>query len=186
MASSDEDLVRAVRDGDETAFEQLIARHRERILRFLTVMIGDAMPAEDVAQDAMLSAYRNLDQLADPTRFGNWLLSIAVNRCRNWLRSEVQRAHEGETALAEVSDRSRSALSSLVRREDAARLQLAIDRLPILLREAFVLFQVEGMPYADIAGLCGATPNTLQVRVHRAKALLKQQLGRIVDTWWSG
>ncbi len=73
----------------------------------------------------------------------------------------------------------------MVRREDAALLALAIDRLPILLREAFVLFAVENLAYVEIAAITGATENTLQVRVHRAKALLRQQLGARVGTWWS-
>ncbi|MFY9343308.1 MAG: sigma factor-like helix-turn-helix DNA-binding protein, partial [Planctomycetota bacterium] len=77
------------------------------------------------------------------------------------------------------------ALSSLVRREDAVQLALAIDRLPILLREAFVLFAVEALPYGEIAAITGAAEGTLQVRVHRAKALLRQQLGGRVDSWWS-
>ena len=97
----------------------------------------------------------------------------------------MQRAHLGDDALAAVAERRRSALSSLVRREDAARLALAIDRLPILLREAFVLFAVEGLPYAEIAAATGVAEGTLQVRVHRAKALLRQQLGAVIDTWWA-
>lgn len=184
MACSEPELVRAAQAGDRDAFAALVALHRERILRFLAVMTGDDAAADDIAQEALRLAFEKIGQLADPARFGSWILSIAVNRCRNWLRAEVQRAHEGDAALASVPDRSRSALSSLVRREDAARLQLAIDRLPILLREAFVLFQIEGLPYAEIAELCAATPNTLQVRVHRAKSLLRQQLGPHVDTRW--
>jgi RNA polymerase sigma-70 factor (ECF subfamily) len=96
----------------------------------------------------------------------------------------VQRAHAGDDALATAAEGRRSALSSLVRREDAVRLALAIDRLPILLREAFVLFAVEGMPYSEIAAATEVTEGALQVSVHRAKALLRQQLGDQVDTWW--
>jgi len=184
MESSELDLVRTAQRGDRDAFGRLAALHRERLLRFLTVMTGDAAAADDLTQEALRLGFERLAQLQRPERFANWLLSIAVNRCRNWLRDEVQRAHEGDAALAAVPDRSRSALSSIVRRESAAQLALAIDRLPILLREAFVLFHVEGLPYAEIAELCAATENTLQVRVHRARSLLRQQLGAVVDTCW--
>lgn len=186
MASSDVELVRAAQAGDRAAFERLFEGQRERLLRFLTVMSGDGVAADDITQEALRLGFEKVNQLEKPERFDNWLLSIAVNRCRNWLRDEVQRAHSGETDLDRVPDRSRSALSSIVRRESAARLALAIDRLPILLREAFVLFHVEGLPYAEIAELCDASENTLQVRVHRAKALLKKQLGSVVDTWVRG
>lgn len=178
-------LVLRAQRGDGAAFAQLAEQHGPRLLRFLVTMTGDETTAQDLRQDALQRAMTALGQLADPARFGSWVLAIAANRCRNHLRNEVQRAHAGDEVLSEVADGRRSALSSIVRREDAARLALAIDRLPILLREAFVLFAVEGMPYAEIAAATDVAEGTLQVRVHRAKALLRQQLGEVVDTWWS-
>jgi RNA polymerase sigma-70 factor (ECF subfamily) len=171
--------------GDGDAFATLAAQHRPRIQRFLATMTGDDATADDLAQETIAAAMQRLAQLRAPERFPGWLLAIAVNLCRNHLRAEVQRAHTGSGELTEFPDVGRrSALSSIVRREDAARLALAVDRLPILLREAFVLFHVEQLPYAAIAELTDATPGTLQVRVHRARALLRQQLGDVADTWW--
>jgi RNA polymerase sigma-70 factor (ECF subfamily) len=183
---ADGELLAAARGGDRSAFALLAERHGERLRRFLQTMTGDDHAAEDLRQEALRRALERLPQLDDPARFASWLLAIAVNGCRNFLRDEVaRRARGGEAgdALAEVPDRGRrSALSSLVRREEAALVALAVDRLPILLREAFVLFHIEGLPYAQIADLTGATAGTLQVRVHRSKALLRQQLGALVDT----
>lgn len=181
----DATLVTRTRAGDPDAFAALAARHGPRLVRFLTTMTGDGARGEDLAQDTFVAAFRKLPQLADYAKFGSWLLAIACNHCRQHLRSEVLRAHAGDAALAEVAEERRSALSSLVRREDAALLALAIERLPILLREAFVLFTVEGLPYAEIAAATGVAEGTLQVRVHRARALLRQQLGPRVDTWWT-
>jgi len=177
-------LVQRAKAGDRAAFAELAEGHGPRLLRFLQTMTGNDDTALDLRQDTLQRAFTKLPQLQDPAKFGSWLLSIACNRCRNHLRSEVQRAHAGDDALATVAEGCRSALSSLVRREDAVRLALAIDRLPILLREAFVLFAVEGLPYAEIAAATEVAEGTLQVRVHRAKALLRQQLGDQVDTWW--
>jgi RNA polymerase sigma-70 factor (ECF subfamily) len=184
--SDDAALVARARAGDGTAFPALAERHGERLTRFLVTMAGDPHVADDVRQDALQQALTRLEQLREPARFGSWLLSIACNACRKRLRADVQRAHAGDDALADVAERRRSALSSLVRREDAVQVALAIDRLPILLREAFVLFVIEAMPYAEVAAITGASEGTLQVRVHRAKALLRQQLGAAVDTWWRG
>jgi RNA polymerase sigma-70 factor (ECF subfamily) len=136
------------------------------------------------------AAIERLDQLHRPARFGSWLLSIAANRCRNHLRDEVQRravGGGGEDAPAQPEPAARGrhgALSSLVRRESAEPLALAVDRLPIALREAFLLFQLEQLDDATMAEVTGVRENTLQVRVHRAKALLRHQLGEVVDTWW--
>lgn len=181
----DADFVVRAQGGDRAAFATLAERHGERLTRFLVTMTGDEHIAADVRQDALQQAMTRLAQLREPAKFGSWLLSIACNQCRKRLRSDVQRAHLGDQALAEVAEGRRSALSSLVRREDEVQLALAIERLPILLREAFVLFAVENLSYAEIATITDASEGTLQVRVHRAKALLRRQLGARVDTWWA-
>ncbi len=72
-----------------------------------------------------------------------------------------------------------------MRRESADVLALAIDRLPISLREAFALHVVEGLPFAEIAEITEVSIEALHVRNHRAKALLRRQLGSTVDTFWS-
>lgn len=182
--SDDAELVARTRAGDRPALEALLVAHAPRLQRFLTTMLGCPTRADDVVQDCLQRASTRLDQLADDARFASWLLAIAANAARNALRAEVLRQHAGDEVLAEVPEARRSALSSLVRREDAARVALAIDRLPIALREAFVLFAVEGLPYAEIAAITGASEGTLQVRVHRAKGLLRTQLGTVVDTFW--
>jgi len=184
-SAAESQLVRRAQQGDAGSFAQLAEQHGPRLARFLQTMTGDNHAAQDIRQDVLQRAFTKLPQLADAAKFGSWLLSIACNRCRNWLRAEVQRAHAGDDALAGVAEGRRSALSSIVRREDAVQLALAIDRLPIVLREAFVLFAVEGLPYAEIAAATEVAEGTLQVRVHRAKALLRQQLGDQVDTWWA-
>lgn len=76
------------------------------------------------------------------------------------------------------------ALSSLVRREAAELLALAVDRLRLALREALRLLQLERLDHAAMALVTRVRENTLQVRVHRAEALLRHQLGEVVDTWW--
>jgi len=187
VGSTEVDLVARAAAGDEAAFAELAGAHGERLRRFLATMTGDDAAAEDLRQESLVRAMQKLDQLEDPSRFGSWLLAIAANRCRNHLRAEVQRRATGDdAALAQLpAEGRRSALSSIVRRESVELLALAIDRLPILLREAFVLFHQEQLPYVEIARITGASEGTLQVRVHRARALLRQQLGSAVDTWWS-
>jgi len=176
-------LVVRAQGGDTAAFSELSQHHRERLTRYMLTMTGDHHTADDLVQESLRRAFDKLADLKQPERFGSWLLSIACNACRSHLRRQVQRGHGGDDGVPELSDPHHSALSSLVRREDAVMLALAIDRLPILLRESFALFFVEGLSYAEIQAATGVAENTLQVRVHRAKALLRQQLGGLVDTW---
>ena len=182
MASDDRKQLQRARNGDAQAFGQLAERHGPRVLRYLRSMVADDATADDVHQDAMKLALLRLDQLEQDDRFGSWLMSIAINRCRQHLRDQVLRQAAGDEVVREIPAGRHSALSSIVRRESAVQIALAIDRLPILLREAFVLFHLEDLPYSEIAELIDASENTLQVRVHRARALLRQQLGHLVDT----
>lgn len=185
MESADRDLVQRARHGDRDAYGVLWQRHAERIGRFLATMTGDDHAADDLRQETMRLGLERLGQLRDADQFGSWLLAIAVNRCRQHLRGEVQRrATGGDDPDRHRDERRRSALSSLVRRESAELLALAIDRLPILLREAFVLFHIDGLPYREVAAITAASEGALQVRVHRARALLRQQLGDVVETSW--
>ncbi len=71
-----------------------------------------------------------------------------------------------------------------MRHEAAERIALALDRLPVALREAFVLHSVEGMRYEEMALATGVEAGTLHVRAHRARGLLRRQLGSVVDTLW--
>ncbi len=180
-----EDLVRRARAGERAAFDALAAPERERLLRFLAGMGVDETSAEDLVQQSLQRAWEKLAQLAEPARFAAWLLAIVVRAGRSHARAGVQRERSGRLdAVPTPIDARRGALTSLVRREVAAELALAVDRLPVLLREAFVLHHLEGLPYPEMAELCDAEVGTLQVRAHRARALLRSQLGSLVDPRW--
>jgi len=186
MASSDADLVNRACDGDPGAREAIAEAYHDRIVRYITTMIGDADRADDLTQECFATAFAKLADLRNPERLGPWLYAIAVNLCRKHLKRQVDPSNPdtGRSLDTDPSGARRSVLSSVVERESAEALAIAIDRLPILLREALVLHIVEGLPYAEIAEITNASVDALHVRTHRAKALLRKQLGAIVDTFW--
>ena len=143
-----------------------------RIRRYLTTMVGDDDVAAALTQETLRRGVERIDDLRDRGKLSSWLYSIAINLCRAHLKQQVDAPLQTDPPTGRSS-----VLSSIVRRESAEALALAIDRLPILLREAFVLRLVESMRYTEIAEITGATEATLQVRVHRAKRLLRRQLG---------
>ena len=163
--------------------EERVLALRERLQGYIATMVADWTSAQDLCQETMLRALDRLATLRDEGRLEAWTWAIAVNVCRAHLRRAVQ--DEKSLDFDPVSRRG-SVLSSIVRRESAAALAVAIDRLPILLREAFVLRDVERMPYTEMAEITGACEGALQVRVHRAHALLRRQLGPLLDPIWSG
>ena len=182
-ASSAAELITRALNGEEVARAAIAAEYSERIHRYITTMIGDPNAVDDLAQETFRRAFDQLHQLRNRERLGPWIYTIAVNLCRMYLKRTIDQ--QPQTLETEPTGARRSILSTVVRRESAAALAIAIDRLPILLREAFVLHLVEGLPYADVAEITGATVEALHVRAHRAKALLRRQLGSVVDTFWS-
>jgi RNA polymerase sigma-70 factor (ECF subfamily) len=168
---------------DPRDFESRLLAHRDRIERYVATMVADPDAVQDLSQETLRRALAGRDALEDPERLGAWVYAIAVNLCRAHLRRAVQTERSLEFDPSSVRG---TVLSSVVRRESAEALAIAIDRLPILLREAFVLHVIEGLPYAEIAEITASTVEALHVRAHRAKGLLRKQLGSTVDTFWSG
>ena len=88
---SDEQLVKALRAGDESAFRTLVTRHHDDLIRFLTRLVGDRTAAEDVFQDTFLQVYISADTFDVSRRFRPWLFTIAANKGRDYLRRKGRR-----------------------------------------------------------------------------------------------
>jgi RNA polymerase sigma-70 factor (ECF subfamily) len=190
MDEMDATLVQHALAGQAAAFAELVRRHRPGLVRFAAFMVGDADEAESLAQEALTQALVRLESFDRERPFGPWLRGIALNLCRNLLRDRARHAKavppEELRDAAAREGRRHGALSAILRREVNERTLRAIQDLPAALREAFVLHYVEGLDYAEIGRLTGLTPGTLRVRGHRARMLLQDALGSIVDTWLRG
>lgn len=185
---NEEELLDRSRAGDRGAFEALALPHRERIERYLATMTGDEREAEDLVQEALRKALVNLAGFEGRSKFSSWLYQIAVNLARNYMRDRASRASvQSPTSLDERARRThcrRDVLSTILRGELAGALAGAIEDLPPTLREPFVLYHVERLPYDEIAEITGVAVGALQVRTHRARAFLRKSLGSIVETAW--
>ncbi|HXY18440.1 MAG TPA: RNA polymerase sigma factor [Gemmatimonadales bacterium] len=169
-------LVRRVLEGDTEAFAGLVARHRDRGLRFAASMLGDAAEAEEALQDAFVRAYRSLRTCRDPDRFGAWLLQILVNRCRTRGAGRRRRARlfVGDDGALE-----RAAAPAGADPEWREEIDRALARLDPPQREAFLLKHVEGLDYEEMTRLTGARVPALKMRVKRACDRLRILLGEV-------
>jgi RNA polymerase sigma-70 factor (ECF subfamily) len=187
MADTDTELVARSLAGVAGAFDELVRRHRPRLVRTAALLIGDADEAESLAQETLTRSYAQLAEFDIGRPFSPWLHGIALNLCRNHLRDRARRARPTpperlvETAAAE--GRRQGVLSGILRREAGDHTLRAIGELPEALREAFVLHFVEGLDYAEMSRITGVAAGTLRVRSHRARTLLRSSLGDVVDTW---
>jgi RNA polymerase sigma-70 factor (ECF subfamily) len=175
---SDGALVRQVLEGDTEAFAGLVARYRERGLRFAAAMLGDRAEAEEALQDAFVRAYRSLPSCRDPDRFGAWFLRILVNRCRTRRAGGRRRAGlfvRDDWALERAPSRPAGDPDW---REEIDR---ALARIDPRQREAFLLKHVEGLEYEEMARLTGARVPALKMRVKRACDHLRLLLEEVND-----
>jgi len=190
---SDDDItdaelaVRAAR-GDSTAMGQLTERHRPRLNKILTGLLWDADEAETVTQETFIRVVAQIGSYHPEHEFRAWVAGIGINLARNVLRTRARRAAVSDPAtldqIAGNEGRRRGVLSGILRRELSEQLHQAMDQLPVSLREALVLHELEGMDYPEISQMTGVAEGTLRVRAHRARALLRASLGSAVDTWW--
>ena len=163
---SDAAVVAQVLGGDVEAYAQLVARYRPRLSRYALRMLGNREDAQEALQDAFVRAYRSLGRCDDPERFGSWLFSILVNRCRTTGGRSARRARTfvSDEAAVRVAVDTHPAEQAAWREE----IERALAQLDPEQREAFLLKHVEGLSYEEMSDLTGAGVSALKMRVKRA------------------
>jgi len=172
------EIVRRVLGGDADAFRAIVERYQGPIWRVTAALVGDRHLAEDVAQETFLEAYRKL-RTFDPAigRLSTWLFAIARNKAidahRKKRASPVERLPDRATVAGADAD--------LAREEWMEALDRALGDLPDPMRAAFVLAEIEGLSYEEIARIEGARLGTVRSRIHRAKERLRAALRRFEE-----
>jgi len=174
--TSDEELIRHVRDGDGTAFERLAERYYPICLRFAERHLGQLDDAEDAVQEAMVRAFRALENGASPEAFRPWLLGIVVNRCRSIIARRRRRRLLLETWLSRWDPGQQVVPPPELDGGLDPRVRKALGSLSPKLREAFLLRHVEELSYADISRATGTSLSALKMRVKRASEQLMTAL----------
>jgi RNA polymerase sigma factor (sigma-70 family) len=177
---SDGELVRQTLAGRSQAYEELVRRWAGRVVALCHARTRADM-AEDLAQEALLRAFRALATLTDPEKFGSWLCGIAVRTCLDWLKSK-QRTQVPFSSLSRERDvdglLSDGAPEPRLDREDEHRRLLAeVEALPEECREVILLYYYEDVTYRDLAEQLGVSAATVNARLTRARTLLRERLG---------
>jgi RNA polymerase sigma factor (sigma-70 family) len=179
-ALDDANLVTLTLTGEREAFGPLLLRYYPSVVRLCERLLGPTFDAQDVVQDAALSAFLNLEQLNDPARFGAWLHAIAANLARMALRRRrplVLSAVEDGAELAVLwSAGPPSPEEVQVMREVHDTIIAALNELSHVNREAVVGFYLEGYSYADLAAILGVPISTLKGRLFFGRQQLRRSL----------
>jgi RNA polymerase sigma-70 factor (ECF subfamily) len=171
---------------DSDAFGQLVERYATVIMNLAYRMVGDRTEAEDLAQETFVAAFKALPRFRAESKFSTWLYRIAANKCKDWLRAKRPGQATQDVDIDEVLDdgvaaEERTPERLLSQQQVAEQLDRAIQRLPPLYREAFVLKHVEGLSYEEMQEIVGVNADTLKMRVYKGRLQLSRELAELKE-----
>jgi RNA polymerase sigma-70 factor, ECF subfamily len=184
LGLEDDQLVALAQTEDPEAFSTLIARHRQAALKVALSILRDKQDAEDEVQNSFWKAYRHISQFQRDAKFSTWLTRIVVNQCLMRLR-QLKRARFAfiddsqpgdEISVAELRDRRQSPEQELGRFEVSSVLWNEIRRTPPLLRDVFLLRDVQEKPMPEVAEILGISVAAAKSRLLRARAEIRNRL----------
>jgi RNA polymerase sigma-70 factor, ECF subfamily len=179
-------LIRAGRRGDHQAVETLFRRYQRRLFHTALRVLGNAADAEDVMQDAMLSAYRALAHFEGRSQFSSWLTRIVINAALMRKRAQKGRAMESLDAAADSDEPPLSAYlvhhgknpeEEFAGSEMRKLISKNVNELSPLLRAAFLLCEVQGYTAREAARMLGITCTAMKARKWIARQKLAAALG---------
>ncbi len=181
----DQLLVERVQAGDQQAFNLLVAKYQRRLLRLVARLVHDPAEAEDVVQETFIKAYRALRHFRGESAFYTWLYRIGINTAKNFLVTQGRRAPTSTEADAEKAEGFDDAdnlrdintpESVLASKQIAFTVNAAMEALPLELRTAIVLREIEGLSYEEISEAMSCPIGTVRSRIFRAREVIAEKL----------
>jgi RNA polymerase sigma-70 factor, ECF subfamily len=185
---SDSEIARDLLSGDEAAFTGFVNAFRARLAQYSYLMCGQREDAEEVAQETLLKVFESIDQLQDPDRLKAWVFRIAKTQCLMKRRKSVfapsaelsldqlKPTGDGAVRPIEIADCNALPDDLLLTSELHDALARSIHSLPENYRAVVLLRDVEEFSTEDTAAILEITPESVRTRLHRARALLRDQL----------
>src|SRR5437667_3912849 len=176
-SAEDQKLVRAAQKGDMAAFEELVARHRDKIYARALSMMRNEQEAIDLSQEAWVKGWQRLKQFQGESSFGTWMTRIVINLCLDQLRKQKRQRTESIEAMSEESggvERHMPVITvnptaGLERGELRKRIDQALGQLSHEHRTVLVLHEFEEMEYKEIAKTMGCSIGTVMSRLFYAR-----------------
>jgi RNA polymerase sigma-70 factor (ECF subfamily) len=186
-AQDDSAVVESFLGGEERAFEELVDRYQVRLLNFIYRTIGDRERAEDLVQEVFIRVYRHLHRFDRGKKFSTWVYTIASNLAKNELRNRsrnplvlfqaIKKNWDDEERPLQFEDHA-SRPDDLYRKRHLRELvETAVGQLPEHHRQVFVLRELEGKSYEEIADITACNLGTVKSRLNRARTSFAAIIG---------
>jgi RNA polymerase sigma-70 factor (ECF subfamily) len=178
---TDAELVQVTREGGAEAYGELVARYQGHVYGLAYSFVGQWEDAQDIAQEAFIRAYCNLDQLQDPSRFAPWLRRVTFSVAVNWVKAFRPRLFaqlDGRVDLdsLEIPDFRPGPPEVVEKRELAEAVRRAVESLPAKYRVPLAMFHLNGLSYQKVADFLDIPLGTAKSLISRARAKLKDSL----------
>ncbi len=183
LSQDESQWIRRAQAGDMAAFERLVEPHAGFVYNLALRLLGDAQEAEDLAQEALLRAWKGLPRFRAEARFRTWLYRIVTNLCYNRLprlKADLQALDPDDAALA-LPDGRQKPDRRLLTGELRARLHGAIEDLPDPYRMLITLRHLQELSYAEIADVTGMPLGTVKTGIHRGRKRLQAVLSEDME-----
>ena len=176
---TDSQVVQTFLDGNERAFGELVNRYDKRLLNFVYRTVGDRERAQDLVQETFVRVYRHLQRFDQSKKFSTWIYTIAGNLAKNELRNRsrnplvlfqmIKRSWDADHRPLEWEDSSYRPDDLFRKRHMREMVENAVEQLPEHHRIVFVLRELEGKSYEEIADITGCNLGTVKSRLNRAR-----------------
>ena len=189
----DVQLVKAVQAGDMTAFDGLVQQHKDRLFNLVYRFLGDYQEADECAQEVFIKVFKSINSFRFESTFSTWLYRIAVNTCKNKLKSSGYRwkkrtvsienpeGPKGGNPLPEIANGAPSPMATLETKERWMRVQQAVNALPEEQNTVVVLRDIQGLSYQEISDITGLNLGTVKSKLARARLALRNMLKPILN-----
>ena len=187
----DSGVVARYLEGDRSAFAELVERYQTRLLNFIYRTTGDRERAEDLVQETFIRVYRHLHRFDQTKKFSTWIYTISSNLAKNELRNRsrnplvlfqtLRRTWDADQRPLEWEDNTYRPDDMFRKRHLRRTVEAAVSELPEHHRTVFVLREVEGKTYEEIAEITGCNLGTVKSRLNRARNRFAQIIAPLLD-----
>ncbi len=185
MLQREQILIKQAKKGDVECFEELIKQHQQFAYNIALRMLGNAEDAKDATQDALIKVYKNMKNYREDSKFSTWLYRIVANVCKDILRKNKDLLVSDDEIILQIpeTDSDLDPVSAYEKNEVKVQINQALEEVPEPFKTSLILFDINGMSYAEISEIQGVALGTVRSRIHRARGymrvILQNQLARI-------
>lgn len=183
---ADTALVQRAQAHDRAAFNEIVLRYKSKVYNYIYRMVHGATDAEDLTQETFVRAYLSIHSFQSRASLNTWLFRIATNLCIDYGRKKKTQAattslfQENEDdeseAQRDIPDVAFDPQRLMLNKELGRQLDAALRELPEKLRTVVLLYDIEGLPYEEIASIVGCPLGTVKSRLFNARAALRTKL----------